>query len=164
MMQTFRHVVVVIALCGVFAGAATAKKPESQTKKSCPSDMAAAVAQQCPCEGADSHGAYVSCVMGARKALMKAGCPRLAMQGLVRCAMRSTCGRDDAVLCCLGTGPAMRVARNAGSCQAAGGTAMGQGSACQAECAASGETTSSTTTTSVPDTTTMPATTTVPDT
>jgi hypothetical protein len=155
MMQTFRRFVVVIALCGLSAGAAIAKKPDSHTK-SCPGDLAATVAQQCPCDGAPSHGAFVSCVMGARKALLKAGCPRATVQTVVRCAVRSTCGRADAVLCCVGKGPAMRVARDAGSCQAAGGTAMGQGSVCQAECAAPGASTSSTTTTSMPATTSMP--------
>jgi hypothetical protein len=78
----------------------------------CPPDVAAALAEQCPCAGKmmpdgsvtawRNHGGYVSCAVRYRNALRKAGCLTMdARQTLARCAARSTCGKDMAVLCCM---------------------------------------------------------------
>jgi hypothetical protein len=78
----------------------------------CPADLALAVATACPCDGlgrADggvdpwrNHGRYVSCTVRYRNALRKAGClTDEAKRTIARCAARSTCGKDGAVLCCV---------------------------------------------------------------
>ena len=78
----------------------------------CPTDVAAAVGEMCPCAGKTlpndsvqpwkNHGQYVSCVVRFRNALRKAGCfaDDSVRRTLARCAARSTCGKADAVVCC----------------------------------------------------------------
>lgn len=77
----------------------------------CPTDVAVALAEMCPCDGKmmpdDSvqpwrnHGKYVSCVVRYRNALRKAGClTDESRRTIARCAARSTCGKVGAVLCC----------------------------------------------------------------
>ena len=78
----------------------------------CPTDVPAALAAACPCDGKlmpndavapwRNHGQYVSCVTRYRNALRKAGCLTNDLKrALTRCAARSTCGKSGAVLCCL---------------------------------------------------------------
>jgi len=57
----------------------------------------AAIAANCDCAGAPTHGAYVSCAAGqAQTTLVNKSC-----QGkVVRCAARSTCGKPGFVVCC----------------------------------------------------------------
>jgi len=81
---------------------------------SCPDDVDAAVAVECPCEGQmlpdesvapwRNHGQYVRCVVQYRNQLRKAGCvtPQ-ERRSIKRCAARSTCGKADRVLCCIST-------------------------------------------------------------
>src|SRR5262245_50867551 len=87
---------------------AEAKRPEPIT---CPVDVALALAEACPCEGAPTgngpvvawknHGKYVSCVVHFRNALRKAGClTQDDKRTIARCAARSTCGKADTALCC----------------------------------------------------------------
>ncbi len=78
----------------------------------CPTDVAAALAEMCPCDGKmmpdDSvqpwrnHGQYVSCFVRFRNALRKASCftDDSVRRTLARCAARSTCGKATAVRCC----------------------------------------------------------------
>jgi len=77
---------------------------------SCPTDVAAALAAQCPCGGTvnpdqsvtpwRNHGQFVKCVVHFRNALRKSGCLTDAeRQTIASCAARSTCGKDT-VLCC----------------------------------------------------------------
>lgn len=57
----------------------------------------AAVAANCDCAGAVSHGAYLSCAGGKASAtLVNHGC----VGAVKRCAARSTCGRPGFVTCC----------------------------------------------------------------
>jgi hypothetical protein len=57
----------------------------------------AAVAANCDCAGATSHGAYVKCAgTQATATLVNAGCASTVK----RCASRSTCGRPGYVTCC----------------------------------------------------------------
>jgi len=73
----------------------------------CPSDIEATIAAACPC-GADgngqgwlNHGKYVSCVVRLRNDLRRQGCLDAQTQRTIaRCAARSTCGKEGAVLCC----------------------------------------------------------------
>jgi hypothetical protein len=56
-----------------------------------------AVADNCPCASATSHGEYVSCASTQAKAtLVNQSCHG----AVVKCAARSTCGKDGFVTCC----------------------------------------------------------------
>lgn len=97
-----------LAICLAVPGLAGAKRPEPVE---CPADVLAAMTAACPCEGAPqpdqtvvpwrNHGQYVRCVVHLRNAYRKAGClDDTLKRTLGRCAARSTCGKDGAVLCC----------------------------------------------------------------
>jgi len=61
----------------------------------------AAAGQQCDCAGAANHGEYVRCVAGvANEAVAQGMLQPTCRGGIVRCAARSTCGRDGFVTCC----------------------------------------------------------------
>ena len=99
-----RKFIVLIALGAVAftGGSAFAQANE------CPEDAGAALSAACPC-GTDSHGQswknhgqYVSCVVRFRNDLRKQGCLDAESQRTIaRCAARSTCGKEDFVLCCV---------------------------------------------------------------
>jgi hypothetical protein len=55
----------------------------------------AAIAAACPCDDAENHGAYVSCVADAAEGLVSEEC----RGAVVRCAARSACGKEGAVAC-----------------------------------------------------------------
>jgi len=76
----------------------------------CPTDVATALATQCPCAGTvnpdmsvipwRNHGQFMKCVVHYRNALRKSGCLSDAeRRTIASCAARSTCGKDT-VLCC----------------------------------------------------------------
>jgi len=141
-------------------------RAEAQPADECPAGVAAAVAAACPCDADGSghawrnHGKYVSCVVRFRNALRKQGClDAAAKRTIARCAARSTCGKEGAVLCCTydtsgtcddaadgvcsndGTRACdvdtdcvtvgdPKVKRNAEQCTTRGGTVVGTGSVC----------------------------------
>jgi len=83
-------------------------KPEPIT---CPTDVAVALAETCPCDGKmmpngalqpwKNHGQYVSCMVRFRNALRKAGCLTFdEKRTIARCAAKSTCGKSGVMLCC----------------------------------------------------------------
>jgi len=83
-------------------------KPPQVGGGDCPADVAAALATACPCDadvqGAPwkNHGKYVSCVVRYRNDLRRQGClDATAKRTIARCAARSTCGKEGAVLCCV---------------------------------------------------------------
>lgn len=94
----------------LFAAAVLSVVPAVRAQ--CPEDPAAAIAAACPCEspgngngGWKNHGAYQSCVVRLRNDLRRAGCLNAQTQRTIaRCAARSTCGKEGAVLCCRVTG------------------------------------------------------------
>ncbi len=130
----------------------------------CPQDVEATLAAACPCEGQGgqpwgNHGKYVSCVVRLRNDLRRAGClDSQTQRTIARCAARSTCGKEGAVLCCVydttgvcelpagscsndaaiactvdtdcitSTGP--KVKRHEENCTLRGGTVVGSGSVC----------------------------------
>ena len=74
----------------------------------CPIDVGLALSDACPCNADGhgqtwkNHGQYVKCVVHLRNDLRKAGCLDAdAKRTIARCAARSTCGKDGAVLCCV---------------------------------------------------------------
>ena len=91
----------------------------------------AAIDAACPCEDASNHGRYVRCVIRAAKENV----PKECRGAVVRCAARSTCGRDDdAVICRPSAGTCehpgkdctantrAHVHPSAAECEASGGT------------------------------------------
>ena len=120
-----------VAFCALLAmpanGWAGDRARPKRTRITCPADLAAAVAAQCPCDGARSHGQYVSCLARYRNSLRRSGCLDDTGRTMVRCAGRSTCGRPEAVVCCT-TAPF--VAHDAAACVAQGGVSQGPGSVC----------------------------------
>ncbi len=74
----------------------------------CPSDVGASLAEACPCDADHNgkawknHGQYVKCIVHLRNDLRKQGCLDAdARRTIARCAARSTCGKEGAVLCCV---------------------------------------------------------------
>ena len=77
----------------------------------CPADVGAALAAACPCSGPatggtwKNHGQHQKCVVHFRNNLRKHHCLTAATQNKVAsCSARSTCGKADAVLCCVVSG------------------------------------------------------------
>ena len=109
----------------------------------------AAVAANCDCDHATSHGAYVSCAaQQANATLVNPSCA-----GAVRkCAARSTCGKPGSVTCCVTktTGTKCKVKRDAARCRAPNGSTacVGSYTSCCDACTSTGCATTSTTTTS----------------
>ena len=93
----------------------------------------------CPCAGVDdgmggtvawkNHGQFVRCVSDAvRDAARAAGVKRRCAKSMVPCAANSSCGKNNAVACVVGTECGVV---SADRCAAAGGTAT-TGSCCSA--------------------------------
>ncbi len=101
-----------VSVFAVLASAGTALAVKPPLLDECPADVATAIADQCPCEGRSggqaavepwkNHGKYVSCVVRYRNLLRKSNClDAEAKRTIARCAARSTCGKEGAVLCCV---------------------------------------------------------------
>jgi hypothetical protein len=81
----------------LIAGAASATKIDCEPSR-CAAQ--AAIAQECPCEGASNHGQYVSCVAHVVRRLAASGEVAVNCKGKVtRCGARSTCGKPGFVTC-----------------------------------------------------------------
>ncbi len=132
--------------------------PTTDPDKSDIANARAAVAANCDCAGATSHGDYVKCaVQQANKVLVNPSC-----KGAVKkCAAHSTCGKPTAVTCCLTTtkGTKCKVKKDVAHCTAKQGT-VGSCTSCCDACPAPGSglscptATTTTTTTLVGNTTT----------
>ena len=129
----------------------------------------AAVAGNCNCTGELRHGAYVSCAAQQANAVLK----NKSCAGFVKkCASHSTCGKPNAVTCCLTStkGTSCKVKPDAAHCTAKQGTVGSCTSCCDAcpapgggpSCPAPSTTTSTTTATSTTTTTSTMTTTTTP--
>ncbi len=58
----------------------------------------------CPCTTAANHGTYVKCVAGVANMLssgINPSLPKSCKGAVKKCAAHSTCGRPNAVTCCL---------------------------------------------------------------
>jgi len=55
---------------------------------------------QCDCTAASSHRAYLRCVSQAVQALAAGRLSKAGMHAAMRCAVRSTCGRQGTATCC----------------------------------------------------------------
>jgi hypothetical protein len=131
-----------------------------------------AVAQQCDCAGAQSHGAYLGCVSNVVHGLRTThALSAVCGAEVLRCANHSTCGLPGHVTCCRkihhDRAPTKCIiVRRADRCRAphgGGSVSVGQCASCcdacgQGECAAA--TTPTTTSTTTRPSTTSPTTTT----
>src|SRR3989475_9949714 len=95
--------------------------PSTDPDKSDIANARAAVAANCDCAGAASHGAYVSCAaQQANATLVNKSCAG----AVKKCAAKSTCGRPGAVTCCVTKtgGTRCRIKRDAAHCTASNGS------------------------------------------
>ena len=64
----------------------------------------ATIAADCPCEGAENHGRYVSCVAHVVRRLAAQGDIPINCKGkITKCSARSTCGKPGFVTCLIPT-------------------------------------------------------------
>ena len=147
-----------LCLCVVLTAACVARATCDPTTDPDKTDIAsarAAVAANCDCAGATSHGAYVSCaVQQANLALVNKSCAG----AVKRCAAHSTCGKPPAaVTCCVTgtTGTKCKVKRDAAHCAAprGGAACVGNYRSCCDSCSPGGCATTTTTSTTSPATT-----------
>ena len=140
--------------------------PTADPDKTDIANARAAIATNCDCAGATTHGAYVSCaVQQANLVLVNPSC-----KGAVKkCAAHSTCGKPTAVTCCLTTtkGTKCKIKKDAAHCTAKQGTvgsctsccdacpAPGSGPSCPAPTTTTSTTSTTTTTTTTTTSTTM---------
>ena len=143
-------------LCVVFSSGSVALAKCDPTGDPDKTDIAsarAAVAANCDCAAAASHGAYVSCAaLQANAVLVNVSCAG----AVKRCAAHSTCGKPAGAVTCSvtrSTGTKCKIKRDAGHCRAPpGGTACvgSYTSCCDATGCVTTTTTTSTTTTTGP--------------
>ena len=93
-----------LGLCLAVALAATAGATCSDDR--CPDQSAidsvrSAIAKSCDCTNATSHKKYVRCAKAAIKDAVKGGTlPKQCKKAVGRCERATTCGMDDAAVCC----------------------------------------------------------------
>jgi hypothetical protein len=105
--------------------------PASEPGRSDIANARAAVASACDCAGASRRGDYVRCAAAqASAALTDKSC----LPFVERCESRTTCGRPDAVTCCVNTssGTRCRTMKDASRCEALGGAVSACASTCDA--------------------------------
>jgi hypothetical protein len=73
----------------------TASAQEELTCEDYRCEFQARLEAECPCDGQDNHGSYVSCVAHIVNDLEAEGLPTNCKGKLKRCAARSVCGKQD---------------------------------------------------------------------
>ncbi|MBI3784270.1 MAG: hypothetical protein HY270_12815 [Deltaproteobacteria bacterium] len=108
--------------------------PSFGASPGCPSDIRAALIQDCPCTGFRNHGKFMTCIRQQLGKLRQSGCDESHLKGAVNCLNESTCGKvHKPVVCCTKTGRAKILSPTA--CTDRGGQAMaGTTSLCDAAC------------------------------
>ena len=83
-----------------------------------------AVAASCDCAAATSHGQYVRCAGAVVKGLVADGMLGKTCKGaMVRTFAKSSCGKADAVTCCIPRGSQTKcLVKKAAACELRGGT------------------------------------------
>ncbi len=136
--------------------AAAAKCDPQGTDASDIAAARAAVASSCDCATAATHAQYTRCSRAVLRARVENGdLNRRCRRSVQRCAQRSTCGRPDAVTCCITTASGKskcRIRSDANRCKApAGGAAcVGNYESCCDACGAGGGCVPSPTPTAMP--------------
>ena len=150
--------ILVLGLLVKAVSAGAACDPSSEPDKTDVANARLAVATNCDCAGAATHGAYVSCAVGQADAVLT---NKSCASFVKKCAARSTCGKHGAVTCCLTTanGTKCKIKKDTAHCTLRHGT-VGACTSCCDSCAASGNGPScplpTTTTTTTTSTTTTP--------
>ncbi len=129
--------------------------PTTEPDKSDVANARAAIAANCDCAGALTHGAYVSCAAQQANTVLA---NRRCAGSVKKCASHSICGKPQAVTCCRTTskGTKCTIKKDAAHCTAKQGIAGTCTSCCDAcsspgggpSCPAPTSTTTTTTTTS----------------
>jgi hypothetical protein len=103
-----RKFVWLFAVALLASGGSALAQSACPTDGSCPTDVGACLAESCPCSADHggrawkNHGQFVKCVVHLRNDLRKAGClDDTGKRTIAKCAARSTCGKEGAVLCCV---------------------------------------------------------------
>lgn len=110
---------------------ASAARPDKPDCSAALATVEAAVAAACDCATAVNHGQYVRCAGKVVKSLASDGSVGRSCKGaMVRVFAKSTCGKADAVTCCVAG--ACRV-KKAAVCDHFGGT-VGAGPFCADAC------------------------------
>ncbi len=103
---------------------AVAMKPVKPDCAAAPAAVEANVAAACDCATAPNHGQYVRCAVKVVKAMAKGGSLGKSCKGsMVRVFAKSSCGKADAVTCCVPVNGATACAvKKAAGCAKLGGS------------------------------------------
>src|SRR5438094_904602 len=170
-MRSVVHILSALGLLLAAAGPSFAACGDNPGDAQAVAATRAQIAQQCPCSGFNSHGAYQRCAANVTNQAVQAGTlSKQCADVVMSCAGNSTCGRAGAVTCCQtdATGATTcSVKGKASACTApSGGSAcVGTQSSCCDACVSGGcaggggttTTTAATTTTTTTSTTTSTA-------
>ncbi len=120
-----------LALLVIPALGRAACDPSTDPDKSDIANARAAVAANCDCTGATSHGAYVSCAAQQANAVLT---NKSCAGAVKKCASHSTCGKAGAVTCCFTTtkGTKCKIKKDAPHCTAKQGMVGACASCCDA--------------------------------
>jgi hypothetical protein len=104
-----------------------AARPDKPMKPDCAASLPsvqATVAGNCDCAAATTHGQYVRCAGAVVKGLVADGTLARTCKGaMVRVFAKSTCGKADAVTCCIPrNGGTACLVKKAAACDSRGGT------------------------------------------
>ena len=116
-----------IALSLLALAAATPVFAARPIKPDCAAALSAvhtAVAGNCDCATAATHGQYVRCAGGVVKGLVADGTLGKTCKGaMMRVFAKSSCGKADAVTCCIPRGSQTKcLVKKAAACEQRGGT------------------------------------------
>jgi hypothetical protein len=131
-MRAARHVGVVLVLA-LFPGLAWGACGDSAGHAQALAEARAAVEIECPCGAATDRGGYRRCVGQAlQRRIARLQLPASCAATVLKCAVRSTCGRPGFVACCGMKRGRCRAVRDAARCVRRGGTPGRWASCCDA--------------------------------
>jgi len=84
-----------LSLLSLAAASARAGEEPAPTCEDFRCQFQARLEADCPCDGQDNHGSYVSCVAHIVNDLVDEGLPTNCKGKIKRCAARSVCGKQD---------------------------------------------------------------------
>jgi hypothetical protein len=120
-----RGVHIAFALAGLLISTPTpAARPDRPDCAASLPAVQAVVAGNCDCAAATSHGQYVRCAGAVVKGLVADGTLGRTCKGaMVRVFAKSSCGKADAVTCCVPRGTQTKcLVKKAAACEPRGGT------------------------------------------
>ena len=131
-MGAARHVGVVLVLA-LFPGLAWGACGDGAGHAQALAEARAAIEIECPCGAATDRGGYRRCVGQAlQRRIARLQLPATCAATVLKCAVRSTCGRPGFVACCGMKRGRCRAVRDAARCVRRGGTPGRWASCCDA--------------------------------